>query len=73
MMKPAQTSTFDAVIVGAGTLAIRVRNLCFERGLATRAVREGLVFSPPLVISEAEIGELVSILSSCLDDAWTTL
>ena len=52
-----------------GSVAQHVRDLCFERGLATRAVREGLVFSPPLVISESEIDELVEILRSCLDDA----
>lgn len=56
-----------------GSVATRVRDLCFERGLATRAVREGLVFAPPLVISEAEIGELVSILKSSLDDVWAVL
>lgn len=54
-----------------GSVATRVRNLCFENGLVTRAVREGLVFSPPLVISEAEVDELVSILKSCLDQAWS--
>jgi len=50
-----------------GSVATRVRNLCFERGLATRAVREGLVFSPPLIITPAQVGELAAILTSCLD------
>lgn len=50
-----------------GTVATRVRNLCFERGLATRAVREGLVFAPPLVITTDEIDTLVDILTGCLD------
>ena len=57
----------------AGFVAARVRDLCFERGLATRAVREGLVFAPPLVITEVEIDELVSVLKSCLDDVWAVL
>ncbi len=65
----ASRSAFDPM----GSVATRVRNLCFERGLVTRAVREGLVFSPPLVISEAEIDELVSILKACLDDVWVEL
>ncbi|MCZ4354245.1 aminotransferase [Roseovarius aestuarii] len=56
-----------------GHVATRVRNLCFERGLATRAVREGLVFSPPLIITEAEIEELAEILAVCLDDVADTL
>ncbi|SEO91658.1 putrescine aminotransferase [Salinihabitans flavidus] len=57
----------------AGSVATRVRDLCFERGLVTRAVREGLVFAPPLVISQDEVGELVTILKSCLDDVWAAL
>ncbi|MDX0967912.1 aspartate aminotransferase family protein [Sinorhizobium medicae] len=52
-----------------GSVATRVRNLCFERGLATRAVREGLVFAPPLIITEAQVDELADILASCLDTA----
>ena len=52
-----------------GSVATRVRNLCFEKGLATRAVREGLVFSPPLVITRAQIDELADILTACLDQA----
>ncbi|MBA2780090.1 aminotransferase [Billgrantia kenyensis] len=52
----------------SGTLATRVRNLCFEHGLVTRAVRDGLVFAPPLVITTDEIATLVDILSSCLDE-----
>ena len=49
------------------------RNLCFENGLVTRAVREGLVFSPPLIISEPEVDELVSTLKLCLDTTWSEL
>lgn len=52
-----------------GSVATRVRNLCFERGLATRAVREGLVFSPPLIITPAQVDEMADILTSCLDTA----
>ncbi|MET3660317.1 aspartate aminotransferase family protein [Aquamicrobium ahrensii] len=50
-----------------GGLATPVRNACFENGLTTRAVRDCLVFSPPLVISRAEVDELVSILRRSLD------
>lgn len=52
-----------------GSVATRVRNLCFERGLATRAVRESLVFAPPLIITEAQVDEMADILTSCLDTA----
>jgi putrescine aminotransferase len=54
---------FDPV----GSVSTRVRNLCFERGLVTRAVYDGLVFSPPLVITPGQCDELVGILQSCLD------
>jgi putrescine aminotransferase len=56
-----------------GSVATKVRNLCFERGLATRAVREGLVFSPPLIITPAQIDELAAMLTGCLDDVAVTL
>jgi putrescine---pyruvate transaminase len=50
-----------------GSLATPARNLCFANGLVTRAVRDCLVFSPPLVISKREVDELVLTLRSCLD------
>src|SRR5690606_19280082 len=50
-----------------GSLATPVRNLCFANGLVTRAVRDCLVFSPPLVITRAEVDELIEILRRCID------
>jgi putrescine---pyruvate transaminase len=50
-----------------GSLATPARNLCFANGLVTRAVRDCLVFSPPLVISKHEVDELVETLRDCLD------
>ena len=52
-----------------GSMATPVRNACFANGLATRAVRDCLVFSPPLVISRAEVDELVAILRRSIDQA----
>ncbi|KPQ06635.1 MAG: putrescine aminotransferase [Rhodobacteraceae bacterium HLUCCA12] len=54
-------------VAPVGSLATPVRNLCFERGLVTRAVRDCLLFSPPLVITHAEVDELVTILRGCID------
>ncbi|MCC5986519.1 MAG: aminotransferase class III-fold pyridoxal phosphate-dependent enzyme [Pararhodobacter sp.] len=59
--------TGRAPVEPVGSLATPVRNLCFARGLVTRAVRDCLVFSPPLIISEGEIDEAVGILRGCLD------
>lgn len=50
-----------------GSLATPVRNLCFGNGLITRAVRDCLVFSPPLIITHAEVDELISTLRRCID------
>lgn len=49
------------------SLATPVRNLCFKTGLATRAVRDSVVFSPPLIISKSEIDWLVQRLRDNLD------
>ncbi len=50
------------------TKAMRIMQLCMERGLRTRVVGGNtLAFSPPLVISEAEVDEIVKRLGSALD------
>ena len=54
-------------VTPVGSLATPVRNLCFARGLVTRAVRDCLVFSPPLIITRAEVDRLVEILRGCID------
>ncbi|MCB1883962.1 MAG: aspartate aminotransferase family protein [Geminicoccaceae bacterium] len=43
------------------------REHCFENGLIMRAVRDGMILSPPLVISEAEIDEIVTKARVALD------
>jgi putrescine aminotransferase len=43
------------------------RNHCFENGLIMRAVRDSMVFSPPLVISDAEIDEFVALAVKAID------
>ncbi len=48
-------------------LAAKVTRMCQDRGLRTRNVGSTLAFSPPLIISEAEVDEIVSILGSVLD------
>lgn len=51
-----------------GSLATPVRNLCFANGLVTRAVRDCLVFSPPLVITRDEVDSLVATLEKSLNE-----
>lgn len=43
------------------------RQFCFDNGLIMRAVGDTMIIAPPLVISEAEIDELVTKARKCLD------
>jgi len=52
-----------------GNVGATVRDLCIKNGLMVRAVRDSLVMSPPLVISEAEIDKLVDTIRRSLDEA----
>ena len=57
---------FGGVAGNAGPL---VRDRCIAGGLMVRAVRDTIVMSPPLVISHAEIDQMVGIIAKALDDA----
>ena len=46
-----------------------LRDLCIKNGLMVRAVRDSIVMSPPLVISHAEIDQLLGIIAKSLDEA----
>ncbi|MEH6566412.1 MAG: aspartate aminotransferase family protein [Halopseudomonas sp.] len=50
----------------AGTLC---RDLCVSNGLVMRAVGDTMIMSPPLVISKAEIDEMVGKIRRVLDQA----
>ena len=50
-----------------GTIA---RDHCIENGLIMRAVRDTLVFSPPLIISEPEIDMLVARAKKSIDQTF---
>ena len=47
-----------------------LRTLCQERGLIIRATgaTDAMCFSPPLIITEAEIDEMFDIFAQALDD-----
>ncbi|MGN7933564.1 aspartate aminotransferase family protein [Pseudomonas sp. 22447] len=49
---------------GAGMIC---RQFCFDNGLIMRAVGDTMIIAPPLVISKAEIDELVTKARHCLD------
>jgi len=46
------------------------RGHCFNNGLIMRAVGDTMIIAPPLVISRAEIDELVEKARKCLDLTW---
>ena len=53
--------------VGVGMVC---RGHCFNNGLIMRAVGDTMIIAPPLVISRAEIDELVEKARKCLDLTW---
>jgi putrescine aminotransferase len=46
------------------------RNHCFETGLVMRAVRDTMVFAPPLTITDAEIAEFTALAVRAIDLTW---
>ncbi|WP_425995726.1 aspartate aminotransferase family protein [Caulobacter sp. DWR1-3-2b1] len=46
-----------------------VRDLCIRNGLMVRAIRDSIVCCPPLIITHAEIDELVGIMRKSLIEA----
>ena len=50
-----------------GDVGLICREFCFREGLIMRAVRDCMIVAPPLVISDAEIDELVHLARRCLD------
>ena len=43
------------------------RGHCFGNGLIMRAVGDRMIIAPPLVITRAQIGEMVALIRHCLD------
>ncbi|MEM9063311.1 MAG: aspartate aminotransferase family protein [Pseudomonadota bacterium] len=50
-----------------GTAGTRCRDISVGNGLVMRAVRDSMIISPPLIISETECDELVGIARQSLD------
>jgi putrescine aminotransferase len=50
-----------------GDIGTLCRNYCFNDGLICRAIRDTMVLAPPLVISEAEVEEIIVKLKSAID------
>ncbi len=50
-----------------GTVGTHCRNYCFESGLIMRAIRDTMVCAPPLIVSEAEVEEIISKAKAAID------
>jgi putrescine aminotransferase len=50
-----------------GNIGTQCRNYCFNDGLICRAIRDTMVLSPPLVISNGEVDEIITKLKSAID------
>ncbi len=48
----------------AGT---QCRNYCFESGLIMRAIRDTMVLAPPLIVTEAEVEEMLTLARNAVD------
>jgi putrescine aminotransferase len=56
-----------------GTVGTIAREHAFRNGLVMRHVRDSMIISPPLVISEDEVDELVRFAGKTLDDTFYEL
>ena len=52
---------------GGGKAGPIVRDACIARGLMVRAIRDSIVMSPPLIITHAEIDQIVDTIATALD------
>ncbi len=59
----ATQAPFDSDL-GVGMIC---RGHCFKNGLIMRAVGDRMIISPPLVMTRAQIDELVDLIRTCLD------
>ena len=56
-----------------GTAGPMVRDICIRRGLMVRAIRDTIVFCPPLIVSHAELDRMVDTIVAALDEAQPAL
>ncbi len=54
----------------AGTIGFMTRERCFANNLVMRHVGDRMIIAPPLVITPAEIDELIARARKSLDEAY---
>ena len=56
-----------------GAVGVICRDHAINRGLMMRAVRDGMILSPPLTFTKDDIDQVVAIATAALDDTLATL
>ena len=46
---------------------MRCRSHCFDNGLVMRAVDQRMIIAPPLVMTRAQVDEMMALIYRCLD------
>jgi putrescine aminotransferase len=59
-------TAFDAAL----EVGMICRGHCFANGLIMRAVGDRMIIAPPLVITRAQIDEMLALIRRCLDLTW---
>jgi putrescine aminotransferase len=49
------------------SVGMRCRAHCFKSGLIMRAVGDRMIISPPLIMTRAQIDEMMALIRGCLD------
>jgi putrescine aminotransferase len=59
----ATNATFDSSL----EVGMVCRTHCFGNGLIMRAVGDRMIIAPPLVMTHAQVDEMVALIRKCLD------
>ncbi|HET6468062.1 MAG TPA: aspartate aminotransferase family protein [Geminicoccaceae bacterium] len=56
-----------------GKVSLLCREICIKNGLVMRAIRDGMILAPPLIITPEQIDEVVRLARRSLDDTLAAL
>ena len=68
-----QDKSRSAVFDPTREIGMLCRSHCFANGLIMRAVGDRMIVAPPLVITTAQIDEMMALIKRCLDLTWADL
>ncbi len=54
-------------------VGMRCRSHCFKNGLVMRAVGDRMIIAPPLIMTHAQIDEMMALIRRCLDSTLAEL